>query len=106
MATTFINAISKSVGSTEVINFTATDKSIIIGGNLTNLLTTSVPVSVILRRGIEDTYLQKNKRIEAGNAFEIFKGNKLVLAAGDKLIISSGMAASIDAVFSILQGVA
>jgi len=37
---------------------------------------------------------------------QIFKGNKLVLAAGDKLIISSGMAASIDAVFSILQGVA
>lgn len=106
MATIFINAISSSIGTTEVINFTATDKSIIIGGNLSNILTTSVPVNVILRRGTTDTYLQKNKRIEAGDAFDVFKGTKLVLAAGDKLVISAGMAASIDAVFSILQGVA
>ena len=106
MATIFINAISSSVGTTEVISFTATDKSMIIGGNITNLLTTSVPVNVILRRGTTDTYLQKNKRIEAGDAFEIFKGAKLVLAAGDKLVISSGVTASVDAVFSILQGVA
>ena len=106
MATIFINAISSSVGTTEVISFTATDKSMIIGGNITNLLTTSVPVNVLLRRGTTDTYLQKNKRIEAADAFEIFKGAKLVLAAGDKLVISSGVAASVDAVFSILQGVA
>jgi hypothetical protein len=105
MATIFINAISNGVGTTEVINFTATDKSIIIGGNLSNLLTTSVPVNIILRRGTTDTYIQKNKRIEAGDAFDVLKGTKLVLASGDKLIISSGMASSIDAVFSILQGV-
>jgi hypothetical protein len=106
MATIFINAISNGVGTAEVINFTATDKSIIIGGNLSNLLTTSVPVNIILRRGTTDTYIHKNKRIEAGDAFDVFKGTKLVLASGDKLVISSGIASSIDAVFSILQGVA
>lgn len=106
MATIFTNAISSSVGTTEVISFTATDKSMIIGGNITNLLTTSVPINIILRRGITDTYLQKNKRIEAGEAFDVLKGAKLVLVAGDKLVISSGMTASVDAVFSILQGVA
>jgi hypothetical protein len=105
MATIFINTISNGVGTTEVISFTATDKSIIIGGNLSNLLTTSVPVNIILRRGTTDTYIQKNKRIEPGDAFDVLKGTKLVLAAGDKLVISSGMASSIDAVFSILQGV-
>lgn len=106
MATIFINAISRGVGTTEVINFTAIEKSIVIGGNLSNLLTTSVPINLILRRSTTDTYLQKNKRIEAGDAFDVFKGTKLVLTAGDTLIISSGLASSIDAVFSILQGVA
>lgn len=105
MATTFLNAISRAVGTTEVISFTATEKSIMIGGNISNLMPTSVPINVVLRRGTEDTFLQKNKRIEAGETFELLKGNKLVFAAGDKLVISSGLNASIDAVFSILQGV-
>jgi hypothetical protein len=33
------------------------------------------------------------------------KGNKLVLSTGDKLVVSAQVASSIDAVFSILQGV-
>ena len=105
MATTFINAISRAVGTTEIITFTATEKSIIIGGNITNLLGTALPVFIKLRRGSDDTYILKNKMIEPGEGFELSKGNKLVLAVGDKLVVSSSAATSIDVIFSILQGV-
>jgi hypothetical protein len=33
------------------------------------------------------------------------QGNKLVLLTGDKLVVSAKVAASIDVMFSILQGV-
>ena len=105
MATAFVNAISRAVGTTEVIGFTATDKSIVIGCSLTNLTSGTVPVTLVLRRGSDNTYIQKDKRIEAGEPFELMKGNKLVLASGDKLVVSAKVDSSIDAVFSILQGV-
>jgi hypothetical protein len=106
MATVFVNAISRAVGTTEVISFTAPEKCIVIGGSINNLLSTTVPFTIKIRRGSEDTYIQKDKRIEAGDPFELSKGNKLVLATGDKLIVSAKVDSSIDAVFSILQGVA
>jgi len=105
MATAFVNAISRAVGIQEVISFTAPEKSIIIGCSLTNLTSSTVPVTLVLRRGTEDTYVQRNKRIEAGEPFELMRGNKLVLETGDKLVVSAAIEASIDAVFSILQGV-
>jgi hypothetical protein len=106
MATVFVNAISRAVGTTPVVSFTAPEKCIVIGGSISNLLTTTVPFTLIIRRASEDTYIQKDKRIEAGEPFELSKGNKLVLAPGDSLVVSAKVDSSIDAVFSILQGVA
>jgi hypothetical protein len=105
MATSFTNAIANAVGTTEQIVFTATDKAIIVGGSVSNLLSTTVPFTIKVRRGTTDTYVHKDKRIESGEPFELMKGNKLVLAAGDKLIVSSKVDSSLDVVFSILQGV-
>jgi len=105
MATSFTNAIANAVGTTEQIVFTATDKAIIVGGSVTNLLSTTVPFTIKVRRGTTDTHVHKDKRIESGEPFELMKGNKLVLAAGDKLIVSSKVNSSLDVVFSILQGV-
>jgi hypothetical protein len=105
MATSFTNAIANAVGTTEQIVFTATDKAIIVGGSVSNLLSTTVPFTIKVRRGTTDTYVHKDKRIESGEPFELMKGNKLVLAAGDKLIVSSKVNSSLDVVFSILQGV-
>jgi hypothetical protein len=105
MATAFVNAISRAVGTTEVISFTAPEKSIVIGGSITNKLSTTVPFTLILRRGTDDTYIQKDRRVEANDPFELMRGNKLVLNTGDKLVISARVDSSIDAVFSILQGV-
>ena len=105
MATSFINASANAVGTTEQVVFTATDKSIVIGCSINNLLATTVPITIKLRRGVQDTYIQKDKRIEAGDPFELMKGNKVVLASGDKLVVSSKVDSSIDVLFSILQGV-
>ena len=43
MATIFINTISSAVGTTEVIAFTATEKSMLVGGTVVNLLGSTVP---------------------------------------------------------------
>lgn len=105
MATTFVNAISRGVGTTEAVVFTAPEKSIVIGGSITNKLSTTVPFTLVLRRGTDDTFIQKDRRVDANDPFELMKGNKLVLNTGDKLVVSSKVDSSIDAVFSILQGV-
>jgi hypothetical protein len=105
MATVFVNAISRAVGTTEVESFTAPEKSIVIGCSVTNVLSSTVPMTIKLRRSGVDTYIHKDKRVESGEPFELMKGNKLVLQTGDKLIVSSKVASSLDVVFSILQGV-
>jgi len=105
MATIFVNAISRAVGTSEVISFTAPEKCIVIGGSISNLKSTTIPFTLKIRRGSEDTYIHKDKRIDAGDPYELSKGNKLVLATGDKIVISAKVDSSIDAVFSILQGV-
>ena len=106
MATSFVNAISNAVGTSEIEVFTATDKAIVIGCSITNKLSSTVPISIKLRRNSVDSYIHKNKRIESGEPFELMKGNKLVLAVGDKLVVSALVDNSTDFVFSILQGVA
>lgn len=105
MATSFTNATAKAVGITDVDVFTAIEKSIVIGGSIANLLSTTVPFTIKVRRGSEIIYVHKDKRIESGEPFELNKGNKLVLLPDDVLVVNSKLAASIDAVFSILQGV-
>jgi hypothetical protein len=105
MTTSFTNAIANAVGTTEQVVFTATNKSIVIGCSVTNLLSTAVTFTIKLRRGSTDTYVHKDKRVESGEPFELMKGNKLVLVAGDKLIVSSKVNTGIDVIFSILQGV-
>jgi hypothetical protein len=105
MAISFTNAIANAVGTTDVIVFTAPSKSIVVGGSVTNILSSTVPMSIKVRRGVTDTHVHKDKRIEVGVAYELMSGNKLVLASGDKIIVSSQVASSIDVVFSIMQGV-
>lgn len=105
MPTIFTNAIANGVGTTDVEVYTAVEKSIVFGGSVSNLLSTTVPISIKTRRSSTDTYVYKNSRIEAGDPSAILQGNKIVLLPGDKLVVSSGVAASIDVFFSILQGV-
>lgn len=105
MSTTFTNAIANGVGIAEIEVYTAAEKAIVIGCSVNNLLSTTVPFTIKTRRGSTDTYVHKDKRIDAGDPFELMKGNKLVLLPGDKLLVSSKVNNSLDVIFSILQGV-
>jgi hypothetical protein len=105
MATSFTNATVRAVGTTEVIVFTAPQKSIIIGCSVTNLTSGTLPIAIKVRNGVTDTYWAKDKRIDSGEPLELMKGNKLVLAAGEKLVVSSAIDSSMDVVLSVLQGV-
>jgi hypothetical protein len=105
MATTFTNAIANGVGTAETVVYTATEKAIVIGCSVSNLLSTTVPFTIKTRRAGVDTFVHKNKRIDAGDPYELMRGNKLVLLPGDSLVVSAMIAQSLDVIFSILQGV-
>lgn len=105
MATTFTNSTARAIGTQETVVHTAPEKSIIIGCSVTNLLSTTVPITIKVRNGVTDTYWAKNKRIDAGDPIELMKGNKLVLQAGEVLVVSSLVDSSVDVVISVLQGV-
>ena len=105
MVTSFINTISISVGTAEVIAFTGSEKSMLAGGTVVNLLGSTVPFNLKLRRGSTDVYLHKGKRIDSGETFALDASRKTVLAVGDKLVVSADADNAMDIVFSILQGV-
>lgn len=105
MVTSFINTISTAIGTSEVIAFTATEKSMLVGGTVVNLLGSTVPFNLKLRRGATDVYLHKGKRIEAGETFALDASRKTVLDVGDKLVVSADSDSAVDIVFSILKGV-
>jgi len=103
--TAFINVPTSNIGTIASTVYTASEKCVIIGCNLSNTIGQIVPVSVILNNGVTDTYIRKNFRIEAGFSDEIMKGNKIVLQEGDSIKVQSLIDNSIDVVLSILTGV-
>lgn len=107
MATSFINAVARNVGTAESVVYTvpALTKAILIGCNLANKADTALPVNLILRKASGDTYIVKNKRVVNGENDEVMKGNKMVLQTGDQLIASTTLASGFDVVASILEGV-
>jgi len=107
MATSFINAVARNVGTAEAVVYTvpAGSKAILIGCNLANKTGGILPVSLILRKAGGDTFIVKDLRIGNGENVEVMRGNKLVLAAGDAIIAQSVLADAFDVIASILAGV-
>lgn len=101
----FITASAKDVGTTPVVVYTATETTVLIGCNITNILNTITPIDIIYNDGVNDYYIRKNFRIENGYTEEIMKGNKIVLVAGNTISVKSGIDLSIDVVLSLLSGV-
>lgn len=100
----FINVTASNIGKAEVEVYEAVTKSILIGGNLANRKSTTVPVSVMIRKGTNDFFIAKDKKVDANDNRELFSG-KIVLNAGDKIFSVSKVDASIDLTLSILTGV-
>lgn len=102
----FINATANNVGTNLTTVYTATNKCIIIGCNLTTVVGSIVPVDVVLNHGGTDNYIRKQLRIDpAISNEEIMKGNKIVMVSGDSLKVRSHVNSAIDVVVSILTGV-
>lgn len=101
----FSNISLSGIGTTPTTLFTATEKTVVIGCNMSNVINQIVPVSVILNDGSNDVYIKKNFRIENGFNDEIMKGNKIVLEIGDSIKASAAVDSSVDVVLSLLTGV-
>lgn len=102
----FINVTANGIGANTTTVYTATNKCIIIGCNLTNIVGTIVPVDIILNHAGSDTYIRKNLRIDPSiSNEEIMRGNKIVMVSGDELKARAEVNSSIDIVLSLLTGV-
>ena len=120
MATKFKNYTARAVGTSTYYlvdgdtSFTngfqtadglsATDGSkavIMIGCMVSNILTTSVDVTVTVKNSSNETNLVKNVTVPAGDAVEVVQG-KIVLNYGDDVGVSATSASAVDVVAAML----
>tara|TARA_B100002019_G_scaffold278596_1_gene279575 strand:+ start:772 stop:1143 length:372 start_codon:yes stop_codon:yes gene_type:complete len=96
--TTFSNGFQTGDG------LSASDGSkavIMIGCMVSNILTTSVDVTVTVKNSSNETHLVKNVTVAAGDAVEVVQG-KIVLNYGDDVGVSATSASAVDVVASML----
>ena len=96
--TTFSNGFQTGDG------LSASDGSkavIMIGCMVSNILTTSVDVTVTVKNSSNATHLVKNVTVAAGDAVEVVQG-KIVLNYGDDVGVSATSASAVDVVASML----
>lgn len=105
---TFKNAPYSDVGIEDAVIYTVPNgaKSILIGCNIANKTSGTLPISVFVRRTSGDYFVVKNKRVGNGENEEIMRGNKFVLAAGDVIVANTVVANGFDVIASVLEGVA
>ncbi len=74
---------------------------IMIGCMVSNILTTSVDVTVVVKNSSNATHLVKNVTVAAGDSVEVVQG-KIVLNYGDDVGVSANSASAVDVVASML----
>ena len=117
MATAFLNHQARAIGTTQywIVDGNATyadgitglssGKAVImIGLMISNILTTSVDVTVVIGSHDTDnhTHLAKNVTIPAGDSIEIVQG-KIVLESGEDIGVTASAASAVDVTMSILK---
>lgn len=107
MATTFVNTVTKEIGtrSVEVYSTGPTTRATIVGLSLTNLTQSFVYVSVLLKdsTSVEGFYL-KDAILPANTSLRVVnQGEKLILAPDNILSIQSSLADSVDCVLSYVE---
>ena len=117
MATAFLNHQARGIGTTQTwivdgsttyadgITGLSSGKAVImIGLMISNILTTSVNVTVVI--GAHDTnnhtHLCKDVTIPAGDSIEIVQG-KIVLESGEDIGVTASAASAVDVCMSILK---
>lgn len=108
MANTFKNAVTDSIGTSNVDVYTAPSATTttIIGTVVSNRTTSSINVDVSVTDTSSGTtaFLVKSAPVPVGGSLVVVGGNqKVVLEATDKITVVSDTAASADAVISVLE---
>jgi hypothetical protein len=107
MANTFLSFPIKDVGTAVATVYTvpASTTTTCIGMSVSNTLpATAIKVDVYFTRGGVDYYLVKGADVAVGGALVVVGGEqKLVLQTGDVLKVKSSVAASVDAILSVLN---
>lgn len=85
--------------------YSATEKSILIGGTLANNTTGQVGAFVQVSSGSTSYNLLYNVPVPAGSSVVISDAGKTMLNAGDQIRVASDVANSLDVTLSILTGV-
>lgn len=100
MANVFKNHTGNAVGTTATTVYTvpASTVAVVIGLNVSNILTSSITVDVALA----GTYVVKGAPIPAGAALSVLDG-KIIMEAGEALQVTSSAASSADVILSVLE---
>jgi hypothetical protein len=103
----FNNHPTQNIGADLTPVYQATVKTIVVGCLLTNKGAGFLPVKLMHRTAAGvDTAVAPCESVRGGKAFDATAGKKVVLLAGEQLLASCPVAGSIDALVSVLEGVA
>jgi len=107
MASAFKNFTAQAVGVTANAVYnptTANIQSTVIGMTLSNIITSTVSVSVFLSDGSANTFLIKNAVVPVGGTLVPIGGDqKLVLEQNNSIYVTSNTASSVDVIISVLE---
>ena|SRR6056300_58508 len=106
MANTFVNYVSKDVGTSAATITTGASatQTTIIGLSCANTAASPVTVDVYITKSAVDYYLIKGATVPVGGSLVVVGGDqKVVLEANDELKAISSAAASIDVVAAGLE---
>ena len=116
MATAFLNHQARAIGTTQywivdgdttyadgITGLSSGKAVIMIGLMISNILTTSVNVTVVIGAHTDNhTHLCKDVTIPAGDSIEIVQG-KIVLEGGEDIGVTASAASAVDVTMSILK---
>ena len=100
MANTFKRYVTNNIGAAGVTCYTvpADTTSVVINGNISNLLSEEIEVSVQM----SGAYLIKDVAIPAGSSIQPFEG-KPIMETTDTIVVTSNRATSVDLHLSVLE---
>lgn len=85
--------------------YTASQKSILIGGTFSNLTNNSVNIYVEVSSGSTDTNIANDIPVPSGSSFVISDAGKTVMKVNDELRVYCDTESAIDVTLGILEGV-
>ena len=97
MAQNFRRYPKNAVGTVAESVYTANSYDAIVGISLSNILATSIEVSVYINDGSNNIYLVKDAPIPTGSSLQVLDGGaKFVVQSGDVLSVITNTASSCD----------